>query len=166
MKVSSIKKILTVAVLFCLCFTCASVAFAHPGGTDEHGGHYNLDTGEYHYHHGYPPHQHKGGSCPYDFDDKTGQNSGSSVGSSSSAKPTTEPNTTGYYSGYFLQEPSTRQSAKQQQKKDTGSDSRIIFAYIFLLLFCSAPFVFVIYLIHLSNKSERESEQKKQTGEY
>ena len=44
-------------------------ALAHPGRTDGKGGHYNRDTGEYHYHHGYSAHQHDGGACPYDFDD-------------------------------------------------------------------------------------------------
>lgn len=55
-------------------------ASAHPGRTDSNGGHWNRSTGEYHYHHGYPEHQHYNGECPYDFDDKTGQNSGSSSG--------------------------------------------------------------------------------------
>ena len=41
-------------------------AIAHPGDTDENGGHYDQDTGEYHYHHGYPAHQHRGGKCPYE----------------------------------------------------------------------------------------------------
>lgn len=46
-------------------------AFAHPGATDEYGGHYDRSTGEYHYHHGYPAHSHDDGVCPYDFVDKT-----------------------------------------------------------------------------------------------
>lgn len=44
------------------------VVFAHPGKTDSDGGHFDRSTGEYHYHHGYPAHQHENGSCPYDFD--------------------------------------------------------------------------------------------------
>lgn len=55
---------------------------AHPGRTDENGGHYNRSTGEYHYHHGYPEHQHTDGVCPYDFVDKTGSYSGGSSGTS------------------------------------------------------------------------------------
>lgn len=59
------KKILsfTLALIFCV-FLCG-VAFAHPGGTDSAGGHYDTETGEYHYHHGHPAHQHKNGVCPY-----------------------------------------------------------------------------------------------------
>lgn len=41
-------------------------AFAHSGGTDAKGGHYNHSTGEYHYHHGYSAHQHPNGVCPYE----------------------------------------------------------------------------------------------------
>lgn len=61
---------------------------AHSGRTDSKGGHYNRSTGEYHYHHGYSAHQHEGGECPYDFDDRTGESSGSS---SSSEKDKEEP---------------------------------------------------------------------------
>lgn len=56
---------------------------AHPGGTNDDGGHWDYDTGEYHYHHGYPAHDHYDSNgdgivdCPYDFDDQTGINSGS-----------------------------------------------------------------------------------------
>ena len=51
-------------------------AYAHSGGTDSKGGHYNRSTGEYHYHHGYSAHQHKDMDgdgdldCPYEFDTK------------------------------------------------------------------------------------------------
>ena len=64
--------------------------FAHSGGTDSKGGH--NGPGGYHYHHGYPAHQHEGGECPYDFDDRTGESSGtSSSGSSSSSSSSEEP---------------------------------------------------------------------------
>lgn len=56
---------------------CIGSASAHPGRTDANGGHYDHSTGEYHYHHGYPAHQHIDGVCPYDYDDRTGWNSGS-----------------------------------------------------------------------------------------
>ena len=44
---------------------CIGSASAHPGRTDANGGHHVTATGEYHYHHGYPAHQHPGGVCPY-----------------------------------------------------------------------------------------------------
>ncbi len=57
----------------------SSMVYAHPGKTDENGGHYDRSTGEYHYHHGYPAHQHAGGVCPYDFDDNTKHSESKSV---------------------------------------------------------------------------------------
>ena len=66
-------------------------ASAHPGRTDSRGGHHDYGNvsglGDYHYHHGYPAHLHTDGVCPYDFDDKTGQNSGSSSSSHSESDP-------------------------------------------------------------------------------
>ena len=55
-----------------------SIITLHPGRTDENGGHYDTNSGEYHYHHGYPAHLHTNGVCPYDFDDRTGEDSGNS----------------------------------------------------------------------------------------
>lgn len=71
------------AIALLLLLLLSVTVFAHPGNTDANGGHYDRSTGEYHYHHGYPAHQHTGGKCPYNFVDKTGENSGTSGGSSS-----------------------------------------------------------------------------------
>lgn len=68
-------------LLFILLLMIPAAALAHPGGTDSNGGHYDRSTGKYHYHHGYSAHQHTDGVCPYDYDDRTGQNSGSSSAS-------------------------------------------------------------------------------------
>jgi len=43
----------------------ATYAYAHSGGTDGSGGHYDHSTGDYHYHHGKPAHDHPNGVCPY-----------------------------------------------------------------------------------------------------
>lgn len=72
------RRILSICIALLSIFQLSSVAFAHPGKTDVSGGHYDRSTDEYHYHHGYPAHQHTGGQCPYEFDDRTGWNSGSS----------------------------------------------------------------------------------------
>ena len=53
------------AVLVLAVTLCIGSASAHPGRTDANGGHHVTATGEYHYHHGYPAHQHPGGVCPY-----------------------------------------------------------------------------------------------------
>ena len=57
------KKILLIFALLC------ALIYPHPGRTDEDGGHYNRSTGEYHYHHGYPEHQHPNSMCPYEISD-------------------------------------------------------------------------------------------------
>lgn len=64
------------AILIICLFACLGIAYAHSGDTDANGGHYDRTTGEYHYHHGYPAHQHINGECPYAFADQTQKNSG------------------------------------------------------------------------------------------
>lgn len=78
------KRLHFAALVLLLLVLSATIAYAHPGDTDSSGGHYDSSSGEYHYHHGYPAHQHTNGRCPYDFDDRTGWNSGSSGSSSDS----------------------------------------------------------------------------------
>lgn len=70
----------TIGTIFCFGFILlfALSIFAHPGSTDGSGGHYDSSTGEYHYHHGYPEHQHTNGECPYNFKNQTGSQIGDS----------------------------------------------------------------------------------------
>lgn len=65
------NKLLSLILCAVAIFSIPIIVFAHPGKTDEYGGHYDWKTGEYHYHHGYPAHQHIDGYCPYDYDDQT-----------------------------------------------------------------------------------------------
>lgn len=57
-------------------------ALLHSGNTDGNGGHYDSSTGTYHFHHGYPAHQHRDTNgdgkpdCPYDFKDMTSSSGG------------------------------------------------------------------------------------------
>lgn len=80
------KRLLLVLLLCGLIIVLNPFVLAHPGRTDANGGHYDRSTGEYHYHHGYSAHQHPDGVCPYEFDDKTGKDSGTST----SKQPVTE----------------------------------------------------------------------------
>ena len=57
----------SMAITCILVFFLCTISYAHPGGTDENGGHYVKETGEYHFHHGYEAHQHINGVCPYDI---------------------------------------------------------------------------------------------------
>ena len=71
------KKLLSVVIIFIVLLINIPIVYGHSGRTDANGGHYNRSTGEYHYHHGYPAHQHYNGVCPYldqDKDDKRNSN--------------------------------------------------------------------------------------------
>ncbi len=78
------KKI--ILILFLLLFFLPLTVSAHKGRTDSNGGHYDRSTGEYHYHHGYPAHQHENGICPYDYDVKTKKNKNNSSSNSKDNK--------------------------------------------------------------------------------
>lgn len=82
-----------VCLVICLLLTGPLRAAGHSGRTDASGGHYNRSTGEYHYHHGYPAHQHTGGVCPYDFDDQTRSAPGAGSGTKKSTT-TSSPSST------------------------------------------------------------------------
>ena len=81
-KNSSARKTIyaTAAIIFIACLLLS--VSAHSGRTDSEGGHVDKSTGEYHYHHGYPAHDHYDMDgdgdidCPYDFDDQTNKNTG------------------------------------------------------------------------------------------
>ena len=86
---------------------------AHGGRTDSSGGHIDSSTGEYHYHHGFPAHQHYDMDgdgdvdCPYEFVDKTEETSGSSTGRGSSfnngsSNIVTSSNSSDRYSGKHI----------------------------------------------------------------
>lgn len=70
-------RLLKLMLCLVICLSLAVIASAHSGKTDDYGGHIDNSNGEYHYHHGYPAHQHRdmdgNGSldCPYLFKDKT-----------------------------------------------------------------------------------------------
>ncbi len=120
-----------------LALVCLSVVFAHPGKTDADGGHYNRSTGEYHFHHGYPEHQHPNGKCPYDFDDQTGINSGSpSTGSTSSLPPVRRsPSTGGSSSSYSAPRASTKSSTSLQKQTAELSADAVSAIFTFVIIF-------------------------------
>lgn len=71
------KKSVCVIIAVIYIFSFAVICFAHSGRTDSNGGHYDSSSGEYHYHHGYPAHQHTNGICPYENNEiTTGNNNG------------------------------------------------------------------------------------------
>lgn len=91
-------KLLKLLLCIVFCASLALVAYAHPGRTDKNGGHYVSGSGEYHYHHGYPAHDHKDmdddgiPDCPYQFKDNTIEKEAwSSKATSPTTAPTEEP---------------------------------------------------------------------------
>lgn len=81
------KKFIILTTIIVLILSFSVVSFAHSGRTDSNGGHMNHSTGEYHYHHGKPAHQHSNGRCPYD-DDSVETNYSSVVNTPSSISHT------------------------------------------------------------------------------
>ncbi len=59
------KYILLILLSISLLLTTSISSFAHSGRTDGNGGHRDNINGGYHYHHGYPAHDHPDGECPY-----------------------------------------------------------------------------------------------------
>lgn len=65
------KKLLSFHIVLLFAFAILLPVYAHPGRTDSNGGHVDKSTGEYHYHHSYPAHQHTDingdgiPDCPY-----------------------------------------------------------------------------------------------------
>ena len=55
----------TLALSLLLVLTFFATASAHPGDTDEYGGHVDKSTAIYHFHHGEPAHYHTNNICPY-----------------------------------------------------------------------------------------------------
>lgn len=110
--------VLAFLILF-LCFVPS--AYSHPGNTDVNGGHYVKDTGEYHYHHGYPAHQHSDLDgdgkldCPYDFKDNTSDSSSNSSGSSTSSGIT----------------PEIMEKARKLRKNNEDGADALIFTFVF-----------------------------------
>lgn len=115
------------ALVFCgtliLAILLIIPSFAHPGRTDSKGGHTNHSTGEYHYHHGYPEHQHPNGVCPYDK--KAAASSGISSKtpnpstSASSSSTNTDPKEalSEWKEKYSGDELRTNEQEKQEEKK-------------------------------------------------
>lgn len=63
--------LLLLVIVLSVCFIPMSTS-AHSGKTDSAGGHHDTATGEYHYHHGHPAHDHENGVCPYgDYDNSS-----------------------------------------------------------------------------------------------
>lgn len=85
-----LKRIISTALTLLYVFPLLTVS-AHPGRTDTQGGHTDTDTGDYHYHHGWPAHYHYDMNddgiidCPYEFIDAEDDNYSQPTDQSSSS---------------------------------------------------------------------------------
>lgn len=100
------KRIIPITIAFILVIASPIMAMAHSGGTDSAGGHHDYNNvsglGSYHYHHGYGPHLHTNGVCPYSSSGSSASstNSTSSNSSTSSSSSTTSSKNDSYDDGY------------------------------------------------------------------
>lgn len=131
------RRVFIILTLVILCFLFSVTAFAHSGRTDADGGHYNRSTGEYHYHHGYPAHQHTDGVCPYNFKDKTNHSSSGSSGSSGKSSNSTQ---TTIDDSERKKENAERLAALKEEKSEESL--RAIFSAIYIILAIAFEFAF------------------------
>lgn len=140
-----IKLLLIISIIF---FSSITV-YAHPGATDEYGGHVDWENGEYHYHHGYEAHQHTNGVCPYNFVDNADHSSAGSGNTSNS-----------YDYNYGNREPYLpEQQYPLVQKENTNNDS--IFSLIVGIILTVVLYVFIYGFAY--NWDKKRKERKSQT---
>lgn len=142
------SQFLSVVLLLLISFSVS--VFAHPGRTDSRGGHYDRSTGIYHYHHGYPAHQHTDGVCPYDFDDKTNH---SSSGSGSKTEKEEKPVIT-------YVEPIKK--SKPVINNTTVKNIVLIVFISIVILVCIMPFIYMSIKDKINRKREDEERIRKQ----
>ena len=154
------KRLTSILLLFLLILFLPFSVFAHPGRTDSNGGHYNRETGEYHYHHGYPEHQHPNGICPYNFDDATDDDSDSgendrsvtatpAITSSSSSSSNSQDSRGSYQAGYTAGRSDGIQEGYERGKR--ASETQPIYLYIAL----GATTIILIILIFVVRKAQK-----------
>lgn len=151
------KRLLAFLLAFLLLLS--PTVLAHSGKTDANGGHYDRSTGEYHYHHGYPAHQHYDMDgdgiidCPYDFDDQTDHSDRG--GSSSQSKPSSS------YDVQSTPRPSPKKSDDSKAKHISvgGIVAAAILVPIFVLEIGAALYAFIC--IPIRSLIDRIKEKRK-----
>ena len=158
------KKLIILIIIFIIAIP--AVVFAHKGRTDSDGGHYDSSTGEYHYHHGYPAHQHINGICPYDYNDQTAY-------STSNPSPTSTPSVTTYdsddyyiytssddYYNYIDDEKNEDKDKDEDEDDNVSAFSFLIFIFLFWIVFCSICGIFQIIIDFLKKIFSRKSKKE------
>lgn len=134
------------------------VSFAHRGKTDSEGGHYDHDSGEYHYHHGYPAHQHINGVCEYDFNNNEDSTELHGYAYIEKDKPT---HTTEYventkvanaYNYTFESDTTTKQSFPQKVKAVKSNFYDVFQKIVFIGTFIFIAFLCILEVIRKKRK--------------
>ncbi len=114
---------------------CLGSASAHSGRTDANGGHHVTATGEYHYHHGYPAHQHPGGVCPYTTNRQDSQSYTTDSAADESDRKDT-PSTT------YTRPSQPSSSSKADETRKLEAEKRQFWKNVLL---CVLGFVFIVW---------------------
>lgn len=147
--------LLFILSLTIIILTLCSTAFAHAGKTDEYGGHFDGETGEYHYHHGYPAHQHPNGICPYNYSD----NANHSIGNSSNGGTTSEYTTVEHQSTTKHNiHPSNNNSANSYQSSTDKQSDNMSTIVLFSII---SGIIFIVVIIRLSFYVRKKIRRKK-----
>lgn len=152
------KRIVFVTLLISALLSLVFYAHAHSGRTDGSGGHYDRQNGGYHFHHGYPEHQHPNGECPYEFDDNTSHNYSSNSNSNNSTKEIESSTVQDPFTREFLELQKDKIENHQEQTKESENKNDIIgrirdfildadWEEIFATFFLCFIFVLVITLL-------------------
>ena len=110
----------------------STIVFAHSGGTDANGGHYDHSSGEYHYHHGQPAHQH------YDIDGDGKKECGNTIAGLSCLS------VAGSAAASYITTKSSTSAYEKSSGKEVSTKTKLIIGIpIFALLFFVLLFLFV-----------------------
>ena len=95
------------AILTALILSLGTIpAYAHSGRTDAAGGHHDYNNvsglGSYHYHHGFGPHLHPNGVCPYSASVSSGTNNTTAQAAPKTLGKTVNSDINVYINGYFI----------------------------------------------------------------
>lgn len=137
-----LKKISFVIIPIVIMLIFAVQAGAHQGRTDANGGH-NSSSG-YHYHHGYPAHQHTNGKCPYNYDDKTNHQSGNTSNKSESSVSTLSKPKETEATTKAVAETTSKPKSSTTVKSNKSDDTETTYLCI-IIYFISAIVVFSIH---------------------
>ena len=146
-----------IVLIICTAIIIPIITFAHSGRTDSAGGHYDSSTGEYHYHHGYPAHQHNpDGSCPYETSSKLNVNE--ILDTYHDNQISNLENQISIYKAQVQLKQNTIEGLSKEIATNYQSTENLKFV-IFLL---TSVTIILCYIIHILNKNLKEKEYKLQ----